>query len=332
SGLADSRALAEQIVAEVASGLSRSRAQLEAVFSRLLAACQQRLPSVHEVVSEMLDAGMIREPQATEAGEHVPGLRRLEATAVGRIAVRHMLAPETVHRIRRAFDLADEFTFLDLLLVATSTDDCEPTLAVNYEELDALASFLAAERSILLRRAYADVVTILGIDGKRLLSAIKASLVAKAWIRTGDVGRTAEHSDCYPFEVERLCESLERLLLAMSAILSANKEASPTAVISDAIPLSEKARALHQMVASGLDESSVTLTLLSGIGPQMARRLVQTGIADIEDLALAEAVKLARIRGLSAARATRWIEQAQVVVQSRSAFCYRDIGPSCSMG
>jgi helicase len=333
SGLGDSRAVAEQIVAEVASGLSRSSSQLEAIFGQSLAARQHRLPNVQAVVTQMLEAGMLSESHERKAGNRAPGLQELEATPIGRIAVRHMLAPETMLRIRRVLGSADTFTFLDLLLVATSTDDCEPILTVDFEELEALASVLAAERSAILRRPYTDVVATLGIDGKRLLSAIKASLVARAWTRTGDVGRIAERHDCYPFEVERLRESLDRLLLAMSDVLAATtEESSPAPLIADEIPLSEKVHALHQMVVTGLDESSVTLTLVSGIGPQMARRLVQAGIADVEDLALADTATLAHVRGLSAARAARWIEQAQDVVQSRSALCFRDIGPTLSLG
>lgn len=44
SGLADRRALAEQIVAEVSSGLARTYEQLQATFAHSLAAQQQRLP------------------------------------------------------------------------------------------------------------------------------------------------------------------------------------------------------------------------------------------------------------------------------------------------
>lgn len=320
SGLSDPRALAEQIVTEVASGLARTPGQLRALFGRSLAAFQEKLPRVDAVVTDMLEAGMLRE-------EHEDDTRaRLQATRLGRIAVRHLLSPATVLGFQRALAETVDFSFLDLLLIAASSADCEPIFTVDFEELEALASHLAGERSHLLQRSGTQLAELLGIGGKRLLSALKLALVARAWTRVGDASEVAEQHDCYPFEVERLRESLDRLLLAMSAVLDV-RDADYCGARSEEPNVLDRVRALHHMIVAGLDESVATLTLVRGIGARQARRLQTAGISDIEELALAEPASLVLAGRLSLTRAQRWIEEGIDIVRTRSAFTYRESGP-----
>jgi len=132
-----------------------------------------------------------------------------------------------------------------------------------------------------------------------------------------------------PFEVERLRQSLDRLLLAMVAILEKPDDEPEQWLPSDEpyVPMRERIQALHRMICTGLDEFAATLTIVGGIGPTMAKRLQTAGIADIEDLALAEPAELAKVRGLSHARADKWISEATNLVKSRSAYRYRETGP-----
>jgi helicase len=88
--------------------------------------------------------------------------------------------------------------------------------------------------------------------------------------------------------------------------------------------LAEKVRALMAMAAHGVDEQTVTLTLIEGIGGTLARRLLDVGITDIEDLALAETETVAGIRGVSVKRAERWIAAAVEKVRTHSAFTFRE--------
>src|SRR5262249_11795804 len=142
-------------------------------------------------------------------------VHRMRATRLGYVAVRHMLSPTTVSKMANALNAQPELTFLDLLIIAASTDDCEPILPVDFEELDALASSLESERSVLLQRPRRELALLLGIEGKRMLAALKMALVGRYWTRAGDVYQVAERCGCYPFEVERLRESFDRLLGAM---------------------------------------------------------------------------------------------------------------------
>ena len=317
SGLSSAIALAEQVVAEVASGLCRTQTQLEALFGRTLAAAQGRLPSVSRIVTEMLEAGMLVERERDD-------VTYLQATRLGFIAVRHLISPRTVLLFQQTLQTYPHLTFLDLLLLATSSDDCQPLIPVDFEQLDDLSAALTQEPSGLLGLSQSELSHLLGLDSKALLAAINTALIARTWTRVGDAGQVAEIRGCYAFEVECLRESLHRLLLAMGAVLQA-PEAEEAQTVPALVSLQERIKALQRMVSGGLDEQAVTLSLISGIGAKTIRRLQPAGIADIEDLALAEPADLAQLPGISQKRAAQWVEQASDRVDSRSsAYRYRE--------
>ena len=324
SGLANRSALAEQIVAEVSSGLARTTQQLQTVFGHSLAARQERLPDVAQLIGEMQAAGMICATQAEGAST----TQRFAPTRLGRLAVRHFLTPATILRLRDGLTGEAELTFFDLLLLATASAECEPVLPVDFEELEQLAAALAGEASTLLQLPHPQLVARLGINGKRLLATLKMALVIRQWTRLGDTQPVAETFACYPFEVAQLGTSLERLLLVMAALFEKPEveAAAELQALADYVPLAERITALRTMVATGLDETAVTLTCLSGLGPTLAQRLYRAGITDIEALAQAEPTTLAALRGIGAARAAQWIDQAIEVVKTRSALRYREIG------
>jgi helicase len=325
SGLSCRKALAEQILTEVSAGLARTPAQLRRVFAASLAARQNRLGDVDAVIRDMRDAGMLAWAQQED---EKAGRTQLQATRLGRVAVRHFLAPATVLLFRRVLESGEEWTFFDLLLLAASCADCEPLLPVDYEELETLGAHLAAERSRLLGRPRQEVAGTLGIDGKRLLSALKTSLAIREWTRQGDGERVAEVMSCYPFEIHRLRETMDRLLTGMLAVLDPEEPAAQEAVVAEEATLRERLTALQQMVVAGLDEEAVTLTLIPGIGPKWAQRLQGAGVADIEGLAQATPETLTGVRGLKRERATRWIEQAAGLLSKRSGNTFREVGPA----
>jgi helicase len=308
SALSERRNLAEQIVVEVASGLTRTEAQLTRLFQTSLAARQKTLPPVSGLIGEMVEAGMLCRGQDT-----------FHATRLGHIACRHFLNPATVLLFRRVLEGPHDLTFLDILLTAAASEDCEPILPADFEELDDLATRLSQEPSALLGLPRRVLAGLLGVDGKWMLAAVKMALVSRDWTRTGDVEGVAERVGCYPFELKRLCESLTRLLLAMGAL------AEPEAASGEGqVPVRERIAVLGKMIAHGLDEEAATLTLVDGIGGTMAARLKEAGIADVEALAQAEVDQLKGIKGLSESRARRWIEEATEIVRGSSAFRYRE--------
>jgi len=326
SQLSDPAALAEQIVAEVASGLARTPAQLQTALNRSLAAQQARLPKLTTILKEMEQAGLL----VRKLDENGDAGRVLAATPLARVAVRHLLAPATVLTLRRALEDTDRLTFFDLLLVVSAVTDCEPMLAVDFEELDALAAEMEREVTDLLHRPVSEVIALLGVSRRRLLAGIKMALAIRWWTRLGDGDAVAQRFDCYPFEVRRLQESMVRLLAAMKEVavltmVQPDKDApiAPRGEIPTGV---ERIGALLQMVTGGLDEDTVTLTLVPGIGPTLAKRLAEAGIEDIEMLAQAETETLAGVRGLSEKRATTWVEAATSTLSECSALRYREIG------
>jgi helicase len=173
-----------------------------------------------------------------------------------------------------------------------------------------------------------------GLHGRRLLAVIKTALIVRAWTRCGNADVVADAFGCYSFEVRRLSECFERILTAAVAVVTPPKaqaiEADPPffeAAFDDDPSLAERVRALAAMVAHGVDEQTVTLTYVDGIGGKLARRLRDAGIVDIEELALADPAELAKLRGVSATRAARWVTRAEEQVRSRSAFALREGAP-----
>lgn len=323
SALATPRLLAEQIVAEVASGLARTPGQLRRVFHCSLAAQQDSLPDVDRVIREMCDAGMVREAPPVEGSGRTLQFR---VTPLGRTTVRHLLSPATVLMFRTVLDGDHSLSLLDLLLVAASSPDCEPVLPVDFEELDELAGCLEREHTRLLARPLPELTELLGVSGKRLLAVLKMALVARAWTRSGDAEEVARSHNCYAFEVERLRDSVERLLMAMEEverILSLDPADG-----GEDVTTRERLKALRDMVCAGLDEEAVTLTLVRGIGAKRARLLKNAGISDIEELAQATTETLAALPGLSRWRAEQWIGAATELLTTRSALSFRDSGPA----
>jgi helicase len=333
SALSDANALAEQVLAETSSGLSRTRSQLTRALHLTLAAHQRRLPDIDETIGQMIKAGMMAE--VNEDGPRNGSI--LKPTPLGRIAVRQMLAPSTVICLAKALGFTGDnqepdLTFLDILLVCAQTEDCEPLIPADFEELQDLGTRLSRERSFLLSGVSAGLEP-LQAKGRRLLSVIKTALVAREWTRSGDAERVATSYGCYAFEVRKLIESFERLLSAASALATpakdvkenGNGEYLPVLVDEDP-PLLERINALKSMISSGLDEQTVTLTFVPSIGSKIARRLRDAGITDIEELASVEPIELCKANGISRDRATRWIDKAAKLIKKRSALTFREIG------
>jgi helicase len=317
SGMSESAALAEQILVEVQSGLARSSVQLGRAFDSSLATFQGRRPPVDETIGEMLRAGMLSEDKREE--DEV-GEERLKTTQLGRIAIRHMLRPSTILRLREFLRAEPEFTQFDLLVAAASSDDCEPILPVDFEELELLANRLSKCRSHLFQRPNADWRRLIAKRGKNLLSAIKTAVVLLHWTSAGDIEAVATEHDCYAFELLRLCESMDRLLLAAAAVdeLTHPPASDPSEECVNGEPANSRIRLLRQMVLNGVDEQTAELTRIDGIGAKWARKLVNAGITNLSDLAASSKSRLQELDGLSEKRAQTWIDSATKLAKTRS--------------
>lgn len=316
SGLTDPAALAEQILVEVQSGMGRSQTQLRRIFEgHSLAGKQGFVANLEKHIGQMVEAGMLK--KVAPHTNHSTGEDRLAATPLGRLAVRHHLAPETVLRLTRFLEQHQNFTFLDLVVACACTTDIEPVLAVDFEELEMLADSLAGQTSQVFQRPATYRSALMPVSGKRLLSALKTAAVLHRWTEAGDLEWVAEEENCYPFEIERLQESMDRLLLAAAGIQrlidapaqenESEPAEAPPRMKSDNLRRIELWR---QMILTGLDEEAASLAMVDGIGSSWARKLTAHGIKNLATLAGASPARLSELAGLSPARAQKWILQA----------------------
>ncbi len=323
SRLADPRVLAEQLVVEVAAGYGRTPTQLGRIMAGSLAARQGRLTGerVRETLDTLLEAGLLAERAGATGGDAEPAPARLTVTPLGRVAVRHLLYPATVLAFRRAC-ACPGLAWFDLLLLVAAVPDCEPVLPVDYEELATLGDALRAEPSHLLALPRGALAQLLGAGGKRLLAALKMALALRARTLGEDIGTVAARLGCHPFELERLAESAERLLVVLTDLARVPDGADPQSSVPgwqcDTLALSERAARLRHMVAAGIDEHAATLTQVPGIGSRIAARLAELGVCDLDRLAVASPADLISVRGLSAQRAAAFIAAARLIVAVRA--------------
>jgi helicase len=309
SGLSCPAALAEQILVEVQGGFSRSEAQLDRAMSKTLFAFQNKGLDVRRSVEEMTEAGMLE--AELEEGD-LPGEERLHATPLGRLCVRHLLRPDTVLRINRFLRAHPTRSALDILIVAAGTEDCEPRISVDFEELDQLGEALSGWDSQVLGRCSRALHQTLGIRGRQLLSAIKTAALLLRWTELGDVDSVAGEMGCYPFELLRLHESMDRLLQACCAIqrMIDGRVGEQAEDLPKSAHLNEL-ETLQQMIRCGLPEEAAGLTKITGIGTQWARKLVSAGVANLADLSAKTPSELHALGGVSEERALRWIQEAR---------------------
>jgi helicase len=238
-----------------------------------------------------------------------PDTSDFRVTPLGRVAIRQMLSPSTVLQLRDFLTSLEDPTFFDLLVGAGCTVDCEPILAVDFEELENLADALATRHS----RLFATNSSIQPpASGKRLLSALKTSAMLLQWTEQGDAETVAEDFNCYAFEVVRLRESIDRILTAMGAIqrlLEKRPETDETQPTEKSEQL-QRIDLLRQMVLNGLDAESASLSFVDGIGSAWARKLIGADIPTLQKLSETEPHRLVSLGGVSSNRAEKWIQQA----------------------
>jgi len=192
-------------------------------------------------------------------------------------------------------------------VAAATTGDCEPVISVDYEELETLADSLAARSSVLFGKG--STITP-PATGKRLLSALKTATLLLDWTRSGDADAVALEFGCYPFEISRLKDSIERILMAMASVQRLldpeveGEEEKPKS------PCLRRIELLRQMIRNGLEAEAASLTLVDGIGSVWARKLITAGIRSLQELSSTPSDKVVALGGVSEKRVAAWISDA----------------------
>lgn len=301
SQLTERRFLLEQLVADIASGLLRSRAGLTRYYARTLASSQGTLPALLPLLEQAVLASLISEEDTPD--------QRLRVTPAGRVAGQHLLAPETVLRWS---SLPKARTPFDLLWFFITLPDVELRLPVDYEQLPDLRQKLQRVPSQILRDTPEEAARLLDTQGRSLLHALHTTTALWVHLNGLNEEEAAERFDAYPFEFRRLRQEISRVVQA--ALQWCNAVLSPQTDPEDVV-IKRRLLLLSAMLAGPLSPEAATLTRVDGVGATWARTLVENGITDLEELALADATELGELPRLSSHRASQWVAQAGELIK-----------------
>ncbi|MBK6616437.1 DEAD/DEAH box helicase [Ottowia sp.] len=315
------RSAAEQTMVVYGSRLAGNEAQAARVMGRMLLGqsldkhALKRL--VDESTSEMIRAGMLSRDDG--------GVVR--ATRLGRIAVRFQLGPRTVISWAEFVAAVPEPCLLDILLVACASEDFNGRMRCEREEVERIQVALDSEPMALRALTPASLGRCLASKGKDLAGAARTAIALRAWSRLGDMDDAADLVGGLSHEVDECRKEALRMLHAMRAMVTSLSQSQPaeTGGLNEGV-LAKKLAALTSMVSVGMDGEEATLAMVEGVGPVLARRLVDAGIGDIEALAQADTSMHAVIQGVSKLRFARWIDEATTLLaQEGGAFAFREV-------
>jgi predicted flap endonuclease-1-like 5' DNA nuclease len=162
-------------------------------------------------------------------------------------------------------------------------------------------------------------------DGAGLLSGLAAASVMREWSRTGDAAKAGAGMGLSGGEVDDIRKEVLRTLAALKDVAAAAgpRRSRRKKGLSDEPKLGEKLRAVIAMTTCGLNARQATLSLIEGVGPSFARKLVGHGIEDVTELAASSTDKLMEISGIAEKRALMWVQRAQALHVVGGAYRYR---------
>ena len=331
SALGSSEALrVEQLLAAYGSRVALTVAQAARLLDDYSFWAREGSPCRVDTLAEV---ARITESMAAAEMVTVGDEGAVRATTLGRLASRFMLAPATVLGWARAQDAGLVPSVADVLLLIVSSADFNARLRADQSEIVALEAQLACE-PVRLAGLEPDVLRrVLPAAARDEAGAVKTALALRAWTRLGELDEAAQALGCEPHDLEEARREAVRMGQALAAVAEV-RERRPRLAAAEGAPVaddeptfSQRVSAVVAMVCAGLDDAAATLAQIDGIGPVLARRLRDdAGVADVEDLAVADPSELAaRVRGLSAARAARWIDDAAGFVVRGGAHRFREI-------
>jgi hypothetical protein len=127
-------------------------------------------------------------------------------------------------------------------------------------------------------------------------------------------------------EVDDIRKEVLRSLLALKDVAAAGGpiKSKRSKGLTNVPKLGEKLRAVIAMTTCGLNARQATLSLVDGVGPSFARKLVDHGIGDITALSDSMPQTLMEVQGVAEKRAMSWIEKAQALHVHGGAYRYRE--------
>lgn len=274
----------------VDAGMARSVVQARRLVSQSFAAFTGALDA-ETAVQELLNVGAIED----DAG-------RLRVTDLGRVASRHLLPPRAVAHGRSLSGMLSRLSVFDVLCHAAQVT----------------AEHLGVWRPTPGRDGQADAVcsavvdtvpSVLLDEGPRpSWPDMHAAALLLSACDVGDAEAAAVEGTHAP-NVTALREGTARIVTAW-----AEDQGAP------------RLRLIAAMLHAEVPFEVASLTLLSGVGGKTARLLAAHGITDIEDVAARTPAELT-VPGVRAARAARWVTQAEALVKTFEASVTWDPAP-----
>lgn len=307
--------LAEQVLIEVTSRSCRTKAQLVGAFLPSTLAYQHD-PHIVDRFADCLNV-LISGGLLTEESSGI-----LNATKVGWVAVRHQLSPGTA---RHLLDLSlrqdpQLLTSFDLLLHHCWDTELQPRLPVQIEVVEALEDQICGIPSHLL-----DTAPPVELAPRACAAGVLMATLMWFLLQGQEVDGICQSLDIYPSDAEVLRQSLVRLMYASADLHTAadplddpEKRRLRTQFCGPS--LASRIRRIALQLEHGLPGDAVFLTLMPGCGGKLARRLLEVGVSDLDELCLLDPSDLARIPGIGLKRATDWIKAADYLIKEIDPF------------
>lgn len=321
------RYIQEQLLIEVYAGYSRTAQELTEGFLPLtLYRAQHSEASISRTINELLLGDLLYE---TECESNVQD-RPLKVGLLGTLAIRLMFTVDTVRIVKTFHDEGKRLYLFDLLLIATLSEECEPVLRANYEEIDSLCEIVQLLPSAILDLSVEKLHQKLPshLVTTRILAAIKMAAVCHCLTTEMTQEEIARRFMVYTADVHLLRESIIRAMQGITAIFTAidhkgqdtDKALEKNGIDSPAV----LAEMLTTMLRYRLNSELVSLTQLRGIGGQRAKALAGEGFDIIESIAGAEPCALKRIEGIGKKLSEQLVREAKTLCAEGTIIIYRE--------
>jgi replicative superfamily II helicase len=308
----------EQVLALVNGGYGNSTEAVQAVLQSSLAARQGLMPKGYELmalVERLLQGRMLSQDAGT-----------LTATALGHACSGQYLMPATGLRwaisLEQVAAAGEQPAFLDWLALVSLSPDLKLLGDSGLFE-DGVSLWLSAQT--------ASVRLHCQDDPDRLQRLYAHAGVLRAFTQSqGNVASVLDWAEgaglrLYPADLQASIENAGRLVDALVKVARALEHPGSTAQFALTFAIG-KLQVLKQMLTTRLDGDLVGLTLLDGIGPKRAQALSAVGLSTLADVASADSERVSSIKGISAERALKLIEQANALQSQVNQEWFRDAG------
>ncbi len=318
SQLSNSKAMQEQILIDVYSGFSRTREELNQGFLPLTFYKQQHEEAnINGIINKLLLADLLVETR-TEDDDNTPILK---VGLLGRLAVKLMFAPSTVKLINDCYSSFQKLYIFDLLLIAALSEDCSPVLQANYEEMDTLCELVQRQPSTIMDLSVDKLKKKLPecSNTLRILAGIKMSAICLCLINDETLETIAERFDVFESDILLLKESIVRVLMGISAIVSAIAKSQVGEDLAkeqkkDMSSVYSVSSSLTNMLHYQITSEYVALTKLDGVGGKTARILASHGYKSLRIIANADPSQLSSIKGIGKKLSERIVPQAAKLI------------------